>query len=383
MAKQKDDKKDKAKDKEKPKDLTALLKSINKAHGDGSVMQGRDSIVRVYSVPTQVASIDNALGIGGLPEGRVIELFGLESSGKTTTCLQFIKACQKHYFEHKSRYGVAAFVDAEHAYDPDWAAKCGVDTEALIFSQPNSGEEALDIVDRMCESGLVDLVVVDSVANLVPKQELEGAITDNVIGAQARLMAKGLRIISTKTSKSKTTVIFINQIRHKIGVMFGSPETTPGGLALKFYSSVRAQVSKGSPIKDGDDTVGFQPTIKFIKNKCAPPFTSAGYDICFGINGLPYGIDETASLIEVGKELELIQTSSSYYVIEGGKVNGLAAATALIRDNEGVQKALKEKIYGILRNRPITSASVDDADADGGDTLDDDILDQVLDGDSE
>jgi len=207
--------------KEKAKSLGELFKQINKTFGAGSITQGRDEIVPVYAIPTRVPTIDLALGCGGLPEGRVGEVFGMESSGKTTTCLQFIAACQKHFFPHKNRNGVAAFIDAEHAFDPDWATNCGVDIDKLIFAQPSSGDEVFDIVDKICESGLVDLVVVDSVAALVPRQELEGEVMDNHIGAQARLMAKGLRMIVPKATISKTTVIFVNQVRMKIGVMFG------------------------------------------------------------------------------------------------------------------------------------------------------------------
>lgn len=385
MAKDKDDQ---SKEKKRiiPKNLEELKKGIQKAHGAGAIMQGRNTIVPVDVFPTGIATIDRALGCGGIPQGRIIELFGMESSGKTTTCLNLIAACQKHFFPKKERNGVAAFVDAEHAFDPIWAAKCGVDTDSLLFSQPNSGEEAFDIVLRLVESSLIDLVVVDSVANLVPMKELDGDMGDSNIGAQARLMSQGLRKISAKLNNSKTTVIFINQVRNKIGVMFGSPETTPGGLALKFYSSVRGDIRKGSPIKDGDTVLGFRPTIKFIKNKCAPPFTSAEFEICVGHPKRPVcGIDPIPSLIEVGGDLHIIEKSSSYFIFdEKNKANGLAAATSYLRDHPEVQEMLKEKIYGVLLERVHTAIESEGDGTEEDDVesaLSDDILDGVRDGD--
>lgn len=364
---------------EKPKDLGALMKSLNKSHGDGTIMQGRAGIVKTYAIPTKVPTIDVAFGVGGLPEGRIVEMYGMESSGKTTTCLQFIAACQQHFFPHKDRKGVCAFVDAEHAFDPDWATRCGVDVDSLLFSQPNSGEEAFNIVDKICESGLVDLVVVDSVANLVPMKELEGEIGDSNIGSQARLMSAGLRMISGKTAKSKTTVIFINQIRQKIGVMFGSPDTTPGGLALKFYSSLRIQINKGSPVKEGKETIGFATNLSVKKNKCAPPFTTAEYGIKFG--DPCSGVDTVEAMLKVAGDMDLLEKSSSYFVFDGTKVNGYEAAAKYVREHPEVQDALMEKIYGNLRDRAAHLATTA-TESDGEEaTLDDDILDQVVDGD--
>ncbi len=381
MAKSKDngdEKEDKKKKVEKPKDLGALMKSLNKTYGDGTIMQGRENIVKAYAIPTLVPTIDVAFGVGGLPEGRIVEMYGLESSGKTTTCIQFIAACQGHFFPHKNRKGVCAFVDAEHAFDPDWATKCGVNVDSLLFSQPNSGEEAFDIVDKICDSGLVDLVVVDSVANLVPKQELEGEVGDNVIGAQARLMSKGLRMISGKTSKSKTTVIFINQIRQKIGVMFGNPETTPGGMALKFYASLRIQINKGSPVKDGKETIGFSTNLSVKKNKCAPPFTTAEYGIRFG--DPCSGVDSVESMLKVAGDMQLIEKSSSYFIFEGQKINGYEAAAEFLRKNDTIRDALMGKIYDNLRGRTEHLVSTVSGD-DEGDPLDDDILDSMRDSD--
>jgi recombination protein RecA len=280
---------------------------------------------------------------------------------------------------------VAAFVDAEHAFDPDWAGKCGVDVDSLLFSQPDSGEEAFDIVEQLVESGLVDVVIVDSVAALIPRAELDGEIEDSHIGIQARLMSKGLRKIKGKMSKSQTTVVFINQIRHKIGVMFGSPETTPGGLALKFYASIRAQINKGSPLKDKDTTVGFRPTFKIIKNKVAAPFTTAEYEICVGAPQRPvYGIDETASLVDVGSDMGIITKKSSYFYLDEKMLgNGLTAATAELRGHPEVQQLLREKIYGRLLQKVHTAPALesgDDTEEATEKALSDEILD-IRDGD--
>lgn len=374
-----EDKEGKDKDKKArvvAKTLDDLKKFIKKEHGDGAIMQGRNAIVAVDSFPTGVATIDKALGCGGLPEGRIMEIFGFESCGKTTTCLHLIGACQRHNFTRKGRKGVAAFIDAEHAFDPVWAEKCGVDVENLLFCQPDSGEEAFDILERMVESGQIDLVVVDSIASMVPQKVLEGDVGDANIGAQARLMSQGLTKIKGKANKSKTTVIFINQIRQKIGVMFGDPNTTPGGLAMKFYASIRAQINKGSAIKEGDTVVAFRPTIKFIKNKCAPPFTSAEYEICVGNPKRPVcGIDEVSALIEVASEMGIITKKSSYYVFEGETLgNGLSAASAVIRGVPDTQKQLREKIYEKLIRQPVAVSADTDTSPDE-DELGDDILD--------
>lgn len=384
MAKEKEEKKVRV----VAKSLDELKKGINKEHGDGSVMQG-DTVISVEVFPTRVATIDRALGTGGLPCGRIVELFGMESSGKTTACLQFIAACQKHFFPKKKRNGVAAFIDAEHAFDPDWAERCGVNCKDLLFSQPDSGEEAFDIAERMAESGLVDLIVIDSVAALIPKAERDGDITDSNIGMQARLMSKGLRKLSSKVKKGSSVVCFINQVRQKIGVMFGSPDTTPGGLALKFFASIRAQVNKGSPIKGKNDVVlGFRPTLKIIKNKCAPPFTEAEFEICVGQAERPvFGIDEVSSLIEVAEEMEIVTLKGSNYYLGDQRIGaGLANATATVRKDPAVQAMLREKIYGKLQSRLAAAQAAKAAEpaetaegeaAEVEDELEDDILDRM------
>lgn len=366
-----------------PKSLEELKKGINKEYGDGSVMQG-DTIVPVEVFPTKVATIDRALGTGGLPQGRIVEIFGHESSGKTTTCLQFIAACQNFYFESKKRKGVAAFIDAEHAFDPEWAEKIGVKPADLLFSQPNSGEEAFDIAERMAESGLVDLIVIDSVAALIPLAERDGEVTDHNVGAQGRLMSKGLRKLSPKAASSKTTVVLLNQVRQKIGVMYGSPDTTPGGLALKFWASIRAQIFKGSAIKGKNDSVmGFRPTLKFIKNKCAPPFTTAEFEICVGHEDRPvFGIDLVSSLIEVGQEFGIVTLKGSNYYLGDQKIGaGLANASAMVRNDEAVQKMLMDKIYGNFQSKVAAARKVAEIEEVDSDALEDDILDHVVDSD--
>lgn len=352
----------------KLRDLRVLTDYINKEMGSGSIVQGRGAIAQVDVFSTGVLSLDIALGCGGLPRGRIIELFGNESSGKTTTSLQFIAACQQADIPKKQRKGVAAFVDAEHALDPDWAQKCGVDMEALLISQPDSGEQAFKIIDHLATSGLIDLIVVDSVAALTPQVELDGEITDVVIGAQARLMSQGLRKIKAVCSRNLTTVVFINQIRNKIGVAFGNPEQTPGGKALKFYSSVRIEVLKGSPIKDGDAVVAFRPTAKIIKNKVAPPFTRGEYDLCVGHPARPtYGIDTVASLLEVATSRRIIERNGSHYCYNEERLgNGVAAASSTLRGNPQLLAEIKAKTYTMLFP----------ARADRPQTNDDSILDQ-------
>lgn len=344
-------------------DLEGLKGFLNSKYGEGVVIHGSQNIVDVSVFPTGVAEIDYALGVGGLPRGRIMEIFGAESSGKTTTCLQIIAACQKHYFEDKKRNGVVAFIDAEHALDPSWARKIGVNFDDVLLSQPNGGEEALNICEAMAKSGAIDLIVVDSVAALVPKAELEGEIGDNVIGAQARMMSQGLRKIAGVTNQTLTTVIFVNQIREKIGVMFGSPETTPGGRALKFYSSVRGQISKGSAVKEGDVVVGFEPTIKFIKNKVAPPFTTAKYMICAGTKERPvFGIDLVDSLITTALKVDVLNRNGNF-IRYGEEVlgNGLAKASAVLRDQPELFEEIRAKTYEIAFSGSSTNIEQDDS----------------------
>lgn len=330
-----------------PKDINELLKSIEKDFGSGSLMRGRGKMVDVEVFPTNIASIDFALGAGGIPLGRIIELYGAESSGKTTTCLSIVAACQKHVFPNKKRRGVAAIIDAEHALDPKWAEKIGVDMDNLIISQPDSGEQVFQILERLVDSEMVDLIVVDSVAALVPLAMLEGEIGDANIGAQARLMSKGLNKLKGKCNRTSTTIIFINQIREKIGVMFGNPEQTPGGRALKFYATIRAEVRKGPSIKIGDTVVGFKPTIKMVKNKVAAPFMQGTYDICFGLPERPiYGIDAVASLIDMATEHNIIKKNGSFFAYGEVKLgNGINNASQALRENTVLLEDIRKKLY--------------------------------------
>ena len=336
-----------------PASLEELRKSIDKELGSGTIMQGRGAIVNVDVFPTSIATLDLALGVGGLPQGRIVELYGTESSGKTTTCLQMIAACQQHYFEKKKRYGVAAIVDAEHALDPSWASKIGVNMDQLLISQPDSGEDGFTIVEKLAESGLVDLIVVDSVAALTPRAVLEGDMGDQAIAALARLMSTGMGKIKGKCNKTKTTAIFINQIREKVGVMFGNPESTPGGRALKFYSSLRIEVRKGKPIKSDDIVLGFRPTIKIIKNKVAPPFTTAEYDLCVGLEPRSvHGVDKTASVIEVAETIGIITRNKNFYIFNEKNIgNGLVNAIKTVNGDEAMLKELREKVYSRICER--------------------------------
>lgn len=351
---------------------------INKKyHDDATLLIGQGAILKIDAIPTGIATFDQALGCGGFPEGRIGELFGGESSGKTTTCLCIVASCQKHYFPKKQRNGVAAFIDAEHALDIEWAKTLGVDIDNLLLSQPSSGEQALQIATDLVESGLVDLVVVDSVAALVPQAELEGELTDAHIGVQARMMSKGLRTLSSKCSKSKTSMLFINQVREKIGVMFGNPEVTPGGRALKFYSSVRMSVSKGSAITEGgkDNVIGFNPTIKIIKNKVAPPFKSASYELYTDKSkrGI-IGPDRVASLIAVAEGAGIVlRKSSSYSYNDQVMGNGIANAAKFLEDNPKMMEEIRNNVYSRLKAAAtIPVKDTDDEDIDFEEETDDD-----------
>ena len=357
-------------------DTKSLMAIINKSHGDGSVMQGRGTMINVETFTTGVASIDRAMG-KGIPLGRIIEIYGPESHGKTTTTLQIVAACQNHYFESKERKGMAAFIDAEHALDPEWASNIGVNVDELLISQPNSGEEAFDIMETMARSGLVDLIIVDSVAALIPKSELEGDIGDHHVGAQARLMSKGLRKIKGLANSTKTTIIFINQIREKVGVMFGSPETTPGGRALKFYASIRGEVRKVGAIKDGDDVVGVRTKIKIIKNKVAPPFVNAEFDICVGNPKRPvYGIDKVSCLLDEAKDQKIVTTSGSWHAFKGDKFgNGVNQAVKSLMENDELREQIQAELYNKINTRFESQAvNVDPEDSD---------YDAILDGESD
>jgi len=319
---------------DKQKALETALGQIERNFGKGSVMKlGSNQTLDIEAIPTGSLGLDLALGIGGLPKGRIIEIFGPESSGKTTLALHVIAEAQKNG-------GVCAFVDAEHALDPVYANKLGVDLDDLLVSQPDTGEQALEITDTLVRSGAVDVLVVDSVAALTPRAELEGEMGDSLPGLQARLMSQALRKLTGSISKSKCMVIFINQIRMKIGVMFGSPETTTGGNALKFYSSVRLDIRRIGSIKDRDEVTGNQTRVKVAKNKVAPPFRVVEFDIMYG-----EGISKTGELIDLGVKGEIIEKSGSWYAYNGEKMGqGRENARRFLKDNPDIAAAVEEQI---------------------------------------
>ncbi|MCM2997448.1 recombinase RecA [Paenibacillus cellulositrophicus] len=310
------------------------LRQIEKQFGKGSIMKlGESTHMQVEVVPSGSLALDIALGIGGLPRGRVIEVYGPESSGKTTVALHAIAEVQKVG-------GQAAFIDAEHALDPSYANKLGVNIDELLLSQPDTGEQALEIAEALVRSGAVDIIVVDSVAALVPKAEIEGEMGDSHVGLQARLMSQALRKLSGAIAKSKTIAIFINQLREKVGVMFGNPETTPGGRALKFYSSVRLDVRRIESIKMGNDVVGNRTRIKVVKNKVAPPFKQAEIDIMYG-----EGISKEGSIIDIGTELDIVNKSGAWYSYEGERLGqGRENAKQFLKENQPISEAIENKI---------------------------------------
>ncbi len=318
----------------KLKALQAAMSKIEKDFGKGSIMKlGDDKVEKVDVIPTGSIGLNMALGVGGYPKGRIIEIYGPESSGKTTLAIHAIAECQK-------QGGIAAFIDAEHAFDRFYAEKLGVDVNSLYISQPDNGEQALQIADQLISSAAVDIIVVDSVAALTPKAEIEGDMGDNKVGLHARLMSQALRKLTSTISKTNTTCIFINQLREKIGVMFGNPETTTGGNALKFYASVRLDIRKVTTLKDGDNAIGNQVRVKVVKNKVAPPFRKAEFEISFG-----EGISKVGEIVDLGVERNIIQKSGSWFSYGGSKLGqGRDAVKALLRDNPELCDEIEKKI---------------------------------------
>ena len=325
--------------KKKDKALKAAIEQIKQNFGEGSLMRlGDDDVDRsIQAISTGSIGLDSALGIGGLPRGRVVEIYGPESSGKTTLTLQVIAECQK-------TGGTAAFIDAEHALDPSYAQKIGVNTEELWISQPNSGEDALEITDMLVNSKAIDLIVIDSVAALTPKAEIKGEMGQSHVGLQARLMSQALRKLAAGIQKSNTMVIFINQIRMKIGIMFGSPETTTGGRALKFYASVRLDIRRIGAIKKGDEIVGNQTRVKVVKNKVSPPFKLAEFEILYG-----HGISVEGEIIDLGVQNDLIQKSGSWYSYQGERIGqGKDNARNFLLENESISNELRDNVRKIM-----------------------------------
>ena len=323
---------------DREKALDTALAQIDRQFGKGSVMRlGSDDRAPVEVIPTGSIALDVALGIGGLPRGRIIEVYGPESSGKTTVALHAIANAQRNG-------GIAAFIDAEHALDPEYAKALGVDTDALLVSQPDTGEQALEIADMLIRSGSIDIIVIDSVAALVPRAEIEGEMGDSHVGLQARLMSQALRKLTGALNNTGTTMIFINQLREKIGVFFGSPETTAGGKALKFYASVRLDIRRIETLKDGVDAVGNRTRVKVVKNKMAAPFKQAEFDIIYGV-----GISREGSLIDFGVEQEIVKKSGAWYTYEGEQLGqGKENARKYLLDNAAVADEIEKKIKAKL-----------------------------------
>ncbi|MCU1548825.1 MAG: recA [Arthrobacter sp.] len=336
---------------DREKALEAALAQIDKQFGKGSVMRLGDEVrAPIEVIPTGSIALDVALGIGGLPRGRVVEIYGPESSGKTTVALHAVANAQR-------LGGIAAFIDAEHALDPEYAAKLGVDTDALLVSQPDTGEQALEIMDMLIGSGSLDVIVIDSVAALVPRAEIEGDMGDSHVGLQARLMSQALRKITGRLSQTKTTAIFINQLREKIGVFFGSPETTTGGKALKFYASIRIDVRRIQTLKEGADSVGNRTKAKIVKNKMAPPFKIAEFDIIYG-----QGISREGGIIDMGVEHGLIKKSGSWFTYDGDQLGqGMENSRRFLRDNPELaaelERLIKEKLGVGVKAAPEAEAS--------------------------
>ena len=329
---------------DRKKALNLAIAQIEKSCGKGSIMKmGADSArVRVEAIPTGAINLDAAIGVGGIPRGRVTEIFGPESSGKTTLCLHVVANAQK-------TGGVAAFIDAEHALDIEYAKKLGVDVQNLLVSQPDTGEQALEICEILVRSGAVDIVVIDSVAALVPKAEIEGEMGDSHVGLQARLMSQALRKLTGAIARSRTSVVFINQLREKIGVMFGNPETTTGGKALKFYASVRLDIRRLGAVKDKEEVIGSQVRVKVVKNKVAPPFKQAEFDIMYA-----EGISHVGLLVDIGSESNIIEKSGAWYSYNGQRIGqGRENAKLFLKDNPVLQAEIEEKVKTVLGIRPL------------------------------
>jgi recombination protein RecA len=361
--------------------LAQLIARLNKDVGPGTIMMGRNQqAMNVDFISTGIATLDAVMG-GGIPRGRIIEIFGAEGSGKTTTTLEIIASCQRTYFEATKRQGVCAFIDAEHALDPTWAKHLGVDMDLVLVNQPADGEEVFTVASEIVKSGAVDVVIIDSVAAMSPRDELDADISTNQIGAHARLMSKGLRILKGPVNESKTAVIFINQIRHKIGVMFGSPETTPGGNALKFYASVRVDLRRGETIKkDKDKPIGVTCKAKIIKNKVAPPYRSCVYNIYFGnapIGGdeIIYGVDKVGCLFDAAVTHKVITQNSSFYYFDGAKIgNGRDKSVAAIIGSTVLADKIRAAIMVATSSKGVDLSDTTD------DELDENLADVGVDG---
>ena len=337
---------------EKLKALQAAMAKIEKDFGKGSIMRlGEERIDNIEVIPSGSISLDYALGVGGYPRGRIVEIFGPESSGKTTLAIHAIAEAQK-------QGGIAAMIDAEHAFDRFYAANLGVNVDDLIISQPDNGEQALDIADQLIRSAAVDVIVIDSVAALTPKAEIEGDMGENKVGLQARLMSQALRKLTATINKTKTTCIFINQLREKIGVMFGNPETTTGGNALKFYASVRLDIRRVTSLKDGDNVVGNQVRVKVVKNKVAPPFRKAEFDIMFG-----EGISKSGEIIDLGVEYGILKKSGSWFSYGDTRIaQGRDAAKQVMQDNPELAEELEQKIMAAILGSPQTPEMDEDSE---------------------
>ena len=339
--KEKEEKEQLTPQQEKMKALQAAMAKIEKDFGKGSIMKmGDEKIENVEVIPTGSIGLNAALGVGGYPKGRIIEIYGPESSGKTTLAIHAIAECQKNG-------GIAAFIDAEHAFDRFYAQKLGVDVDNIYISQPDNGEQALEIADQLIRSSAIDILVVDSVAALTPKKEIEGDMGDSAVGLHARLMSQALRKLTGTIAKTNTTCIFINQLREKIGVMFGNPETTTGGNALKFYASVRLDIRKSAPVKDGDTILGNQVKVKVVKNKVAPPFRKAEFEITFG-----EGISKVGEIVDLAVEHEIIKKSGSWFSYGESKLaQGRDAVKALLKDNPELCEELETKIMQAINDK--------------------------------